>query len=125
MYLSTREEEVMQLLWERGPSLVKELVELYPEPKPHVNTVSTVVRGLEDKGFVGHEPAGHSFRYHALKSREECGRRSFSQLVKGYFNNNYLGAVSTLVEEEKISVGELKELIALIEQKEVKDGSVD
>lgn len=125
MYLSTREEEVMQLLWRHGPSLVKELVALYPEPRPHVNTVSTVVRGLEEKGFVGHEPAGHSFRYHALKSREECCRRSFSELVKGYFNNNYLGAVSTLVEEEKISVGELKELIAMIERKEAGDGSAD
>lgn len=125
MYLSTREEEVMQYLWSRGPSLVKELVDLYPDPKPHVNTVSTVVRGLEDKGFVGHEPAGHSFRYFAVKSREEFGRRSFSQLVKGYFNNNYLGAVSTLVEEEKVSLDELKELIAMIENKGDNHGSVD
>lgn len=116
MYLSPKEEELMQKLWDKGASTVKELVELYTDPKPHVNTVSTVVRGLEDKGFVGHEVAGHTFRYTALKSREECGRRSFSQLVKGYFNNNYLGAVSTLVEEDKISVDELKELIQMIEK---------
>lgn len=117
MYLAPREEELMQKLWDRGPSTVRELVELYHDPKPHVNTVSTVVRTLEEKGFVDHEASGHTFRYFAIKTREECGRRSFSQLVSGYFNNNYLGAVSTLVDEEKITVDELKELIAMIEQK--------
>lgn len=113
--LTPREEEVMQMLWDKGPCFVRELVELYPEPRPHFNTVSTVIRGLEEKGFVGHTAVGGSFKYHAVKEKEEFRDRSLTHLIKGYFNNSYLGAVSALVEEEKISVSELKELIDLIE----------
>ncbi len=115
--LTPREEEVMQMLWDNGPSFVRELVERYPDPRPHVNTVSTVIRNLEEKGFVGHEAVGGSYRYHALKAKDEFRDRSLLHLVKGYFNNSYLGAVSTLVEEEKISLDELKELVDMIERK--------
>lgn len=113
--LTPREEEVMQLLWDNGPKFVRELIGFYPEPRPHFNTISTVIRSLEEKGFVGHEALGGAFRYHAIKNKEEFRDRSLSHLIKGYFNNSYLGAVSALVEEEKISVQELKELIELIE----------
>lgn len=115
--LTPREEEVMQMLWDNGPSFVRELVGRYPDPRPHVNTVSTVIRNLEEKGFVGHEAVGGSYRYHALKAKDEFRDRSLLHLVKGYFNNSYLGAVSTLVEEEKISLDELKELVDMIERK--------
>lgn len=115
--LTRREEEVMQLLWNNGPMLVRELVQLYPDPKPHVNTVSTVVRTLEEKGYVGHEHAGTGYRYHAVAQKEDFADRTLSNVIKGYFNNSYLNAVSTLVETEKISVDELKELIDLIEKK--------
>ena len=113
--LTPREEEVMQLLWDNGPKFVRELIEYYPDPRPHFNTISTVIRSLEDKGFVGHEAQGGAYRYHAIKEKEEFRDHSLSLLIKGYFNNSYLGAVSALVEEEKISVEELKELIELIE----------
>ena len=115
--LTPREEEVMQMLWDNGPSFVRELVGRYPDPRPHVNTVSSVIRNLEEKGFVGHEAVGGSYRYHALKAKDEFRDRSLLHLVKGYFNNSYLGAVSTLVEEEKISLDELKELVDMIERK--------
>ena len=114
--LTPREEEVMQMLWEYGPQRVRELVERYPEPRPHFNTVSTVIRGLEEKGFVDHVQEGGVYRYHALKDKSEFRERSLIQLVKGYFNNSYLGAVSALVEEEKVTVEELKELISMIEK---------
>lgn len=114
--LTPREEEVMQMLWDNGPQFVRQLVERYPDPRPHFNTVSTVIRGLEEKGYVTHEQIGGSYRYQAVKPKEEFRERSFMQLVKGYFNNNYLGAVSALVEEEKVTVDELKELIAMIEK---------
>lgn len=115
--LTPREEEVMQMLWIWGPQFVRELLERYPDPRPHFNTVSTVIRNLEDKGFVDHEVVAGSHRYRAVRAKEEFRDRSLGQIVKGYFNNSYLGAVSTLVEEEKISLDELKELIDMIERK--------
>lgn len=114
--LTQREEEVMCMLWEHGPQFVRELVERFPDPKPHFNTVSTVIRTLADKGYVGHESIGGSFRYFAKESKETFRQISFTQLVKNYFSNSYLGAVSNLVEEEKISIDELKELISMIEK---------
>ncbi len=105
----------MELLWERGPLFVREIREAYPEPRPHVNTLSTIVRILESKGYVLHEAYGSTYRYKAAVSREEFGRNSLSGIVSSCFQNSYLRAVSTLVQEEKISVEELKELIAQIE----------
>lgn len=113
--LTEKEEEIMKLLWQHGPLHVREMVEFYTEPRPHVNTVSTLVRILEQKGYVGHENVGASFRYHAIARMEDFRRRSFGDLIRNYFGNSYLRAVSALVADEKISVDELKELIAKVE----------
>ena len=115
-----KEEELMQLLWQHGPMCVKELVELYPEPHPHVNTVSTVVRTLEEKGYVGHEPAGSGYRYFAIAQKEDFRNRSLKQIIKGYFDNSYINAVSSLVENEQISIDELRSLIDMIEKQQNK-----
>lgn len=114
--LTPREEELMQLLWDNGPMYVRELVQLYPDPKPHVNTVSTVVRTLEEKGYVNHEAAGTGYKYFAVAKKEDFADKTLNNVIKGYFNNSYLNAVSTLVKTEKISVDELRELIDLIEK---------
>lgn len=114
--LTPREEELMQLLWDNGPMYVRELVQLYPDPKPHVNTVSTVVRTLEEKGYVNHEAAGTGYKYFAVAQKEDFADKTLNNVIKGYFNNSYLNAVSTLVKTEKISVDELCELIDLIEK---------
>lgn len=114
--LTPREEELMQLLWDNGPMYVRELVQLYPDPKPHVNTVSTVVRTLEEKGYVNHEAAGTGYKYFAVAQKEDLADKTLNNVIKGYFNNSYLNAVSTLVKTEKISVDELRELIDLIEK---------
>lgn len=113
--LTVKEEECMEYFWEKGPLFVRDLLELYAEPKPHVNTVSTVVRGLEVKGFLGHKSYGNTYQYFPLKSREEFKKGSLRQVISRYFNNSYLGAVSTLVKDEKITVDELKELIRQVE----------
>lgn len=118
--LTPKEEELMQLLWQHGPMCVKELVELYPEPHPHVNTVSTVVRTLEEKGYVGHEPAGIGYRYFAIAQKEDFRNRSLKQIIKGYFDNSYINAVSSLVENEQISIDELRSLIDMIEKQQNK-----
>lgn len=114
--LTPKEEEVMQLLWEHGPILISKLVELYPDPKPHFNTVSTVVRRLEAKGFVAHEVSG-SFHYYAKVEKEYFRSRSFGNFIRNYFGGSYYGAVSSLVAEDKISADELKELLRLVERK--------
>ncbi len=113
--LTRREEELMRCFWERGPLFVRELVEMAPEPKPHFNTLSTMVRALESKGYVGHKAYGATYQYYPLVSEEEFSRQTLGSVISRYFENSYLEAVSALVEEEKISVDELRELIDRIE----------
>lgn len=118
--LTEKEAFIMNLLWEHGPMYVREMLPYYPEPQPHFNTVSTTVRILEEKGFVGHEKTGSSYRYYAEAAPEQFRSRSLAEVVRSYFNNSYKSAVSALVEEERISVDELKELIDMIEKKKTK-----
>ena len=115
--LTPREEELMRLLWENGPMVISALVALYPDPKPHFNTVSTVMRRLEAKGFVCHEDIAGTFHYNARVAKENFRRRSFGNLIRDYFGGSYYGAVSSLVAEDKISADELKELLKLVEQR--------
>ena len=114
--LTAKEEEIMGFFWEKGPMFVKQLVELYEEPRPHFNTLSTIVRGLEEKGYLSHTAFGNTYRYHAIVSEEEFRRKTLRGVISKYFNNSFLGAVSSLVKEEDISVEELKELIRQVEE---------
>ncbi len=113
--LTEKESEIMSMLWQAGPLSVRQMLERYPDPKPHFNTVSTTVRILEDKGYVSHEACGNTFRYFAVADMADFRDRSFKQLVKNYFNNSYTSVVSALVEDEKISIDELKEIIRMVE----------
>lgn len=115
--LTEKETVLMRMLWDRGPMFVREMLEIYPEPKPHFNTISTIIRILEDKGHVGHEVVGASHRYYAIARQEDFRKKSLARLVSDYFNNSYKNAVSALVEEEKISLDELREIIDLVERK--------
>lgn len=111
----------MQMLWEHGPMFVREMVELYPEPRPHFNTVATLVRILEEKGYVGHEKLGNSHRFFAIAKKSDFSGRSLADVIRDYFNNSYKSAVSALVEDEKISVDELREIIEFVESKRDKE----
>ena len=113
--LTKKEEEIMNLFWDKGAMFVRELQELYAEPKPHFNTLSTMVRTLETNGYVSHKAYGNSYQYFPIVSREEYAGRSFKGIISNYFNNSYLSAVSSLVKEEKITIEELKDLIDQIE----------
>lgn len=113
--LTRKEEEIMDLFWENGPMFVRELRECYADPKPHFNTLSTIVRILESEGFLGHSAWGNSFQYHPLITKEQYHRGSVANLVNKYFGNSYRTMVSALVEEEKLSLEDLKEIIGQIE----------
>lgn len=109
--LTAKEEEVLRLFWERGPLYVKEIVELYDDPKPHFNTISTIVRTLEEKGYVGHTQNGKSYCYHAIIAEEDMGKKSLSSIVGRYFKNSYLRVVSSFVEDGNIPVEDLRRLL--------------
>lgn len=121
--ITEKELEIMKLLWNHGPMFVREMLQHYPDPKPHFNTVSTTVRNLEEKGYIGHEALGGSYRYHPLAEEQQFRDKSLKELIATFFNNSYRSAVSALVEEEKISIDELKEIIDLVEQRSQKPNS--
>ena len=115
--LTEKEAPIMRMLWEHGTMFVRDMVNLYPEPRPHFNTVSTQVRILEEKGYVGHEVLGGSHRFFAIAKKNDFRDRSLAEVIRDYFDNSYKSVVSALAEEEKISVDELREIIDLIESK--------
>lgn len=114
--LTTKEEEIMGFFWEKGPLFVKEMLAFYKEPKPHFNTLSTIVRGLEEKGFLAHRVYGNTYQYYVLVSEAEFRKRTLKNVISKYFNNSFLNVVSSLVKEEDISLDELKQLIAEVEE---------
>ncbi|KAA6347554.1 Methicillin resistance regulatory protein MecI [termite gut metagenome] len=114
--LTVKEEEIMGFFWQKGPLYVKELSDFYDDPKPHFNTLSTIVRGLEKKGFLYHHTYGNTYQYYAVISEDEFRRGTLKSVIGKYFNNSYLSAVSSLVKEENISLDELKHLIAEVEK---------
>ena len=106
--LTPKEEELMRLLWTHEPILISKLIEFYPDPKPHFNTVSTVMKRLEAKGFVGHNEIGGAFHYYSKVRKENFRKKGLLDFIKNYFGGSYYGVVSALVEEDKISAAELK-----------------
>ena len=112
--LTAKEEEIMGFFWEKGPLFVKEMLAFYEEPKPHFNTLSTIVRGLEDKGF--HYIFGNTYQYYPIVSEEDFRKGTLRNVISKYFNNSYLNAVSSLVKEEDISLDELRQLIQEVEK---------
>ncbi|MDE6291875.1 MAG: BlaI/MecI/CopY family transcriptional regulator [Muribaculaceae bacterium] len=117
--MTETEAEVLERLWSKGPQTIRELLATYLDPKPHFNTVSTTVRILCDKGFVAHigERNG-AYTYGALVDSSELSGSSLARLVKNYFNNSYRSVVSALVDDEKITVDELREIIDMVEKRD-------
>ena len=113
--LTNREEDIMQVLWKLKKAFVKEVVAELPEPKPHYNTISTVIRKMEDKGFINHNAFGNTHQYYPVISMEEYKKNYMQKTINNYFENSYKNVVSFFAKEEKISVEELKEIIKLIE----------
>ena len=112
--LTEREEELMEIIWNKGPMFVREIIEELPEPKPHFNTVSTFVRLLESKGFVTHTKLGSSYRYEAAVSRDDFSRSTLKDVVDRYFGSSLKASVSALFHEENMSDDELRTLIETV-----------
>ena len=115
--LTSKEEEILGYFWAKGPLFVRELLDLQEELKPHYNTLSTIVRTLEEKGYIGYKVFGNTHQYYALISEDEYRKKTLKQVVDKYFDNSYTRVVSTLIEEEALTLDELQELIQQIKNK--------
>lgn len=111
--LTKAEEQVMQILWQLKQGFLKDILDKIPEPKPHSNTVATILKILIDKGFVSYEVQGRNNLYKTTVSKTEYGRKSMNQLVKGYFEGSPAKLLSHFVNDNKLSQEDLE---ALLEQ---------
>ena len=114
--LTTREEEYMQVLWKLEKAFIKEIIEHLPDPKPHYNTVATILKILREKGVVDHEKFGNTYRFFPKIEKEAYQNRALKEVVSGYFDNSYLNLVTYFAKEEKISTEELESIIQLIKK---------
>lgn len=111
MKLTRAEEQVMQIIWEMKEGLVKDIRDRFDDPKPARNTVSTVVRVLEKKGFVGHKAYGNVHVYYPLVSRKEYSKSQLFWLIENYFNNSFPAMASFFAREKDLSLKEFEELL--------------
>lgn len=109
--LTKAEEQVMQFLWKLEKAFVKDIVEKMDDPKPAYNTVSTIIRILERKGFVGHYAYGKTHEYYPLVSRKEYTRSFMKNFMRNYFSGSFQEMVSFFAREDNMSVSELDELM--------------
>ncbi|WP_113664191.1 BlaI/MecI/CopY family transcriptional regulator [Pedobacter nanyangensis] len=114
--LTKAEEQVMLILWELKEAIVKDVIDRMEDPKPAYNTVSTVIRVLEGKGFVDHKAFGNTHVYFPIITEEQYRHFAFDKVMSNYFENSYESLVSFLVKEKNMDVSQLDEIIALAEQ---------
>ena len=114
--LTRKEEEAMKLLWKARKGFIKELIDQHPDPKPLYTTFSSVIRGLEEKGFIGHKAYGKNHEYYPLVKKEEYRKMFMKEVVSDYFGSSYKNVVSFFLDEKKISTNDLKKLIEIIEK---------
>lgn len=112
--LTKAEEQIMQIIWQIEKGYVKDVIDLLPIPKPAYNTVSTIIRILETKGFIGHHAFGKSHQYYALISKEDYKRHATEKLMGGYFENSVESMFSFFVKEEKIDLNDVDEILKMI-----------
>jgi len=114
--LTKAEEQIMQILWRLDKAFVKDIIMHMPDPKPAYNTVSTIVRIMEKKGFVGYKAYGKTHEYFPLIDKSEYTQKFLRYFVKDYFSNSYKQMVSFFAKEEKLSISEMEEMRRLIEE---------
>ena len=114
--LTKAEEQIMQVLWKLQKAFVKDIIEELPSPKPHYNTVSTLVKILISKEFVGFTAYGKSHQYHPLVDKEDYSRRTMRKYLKGYFQGSFTNMVSFFAKDKDVSIQELESLLEEIKK---------
>jgi len=114
--LTRAEEQVMQVLWKLGKGFLKEIIDATPQPKPHSNTIATLLKILVEKGFVEYSVHGRNNLYKPLISQAEYGKKSVNQLIKGYFEGSPARLVSQFISDQKLSEAELEQLLDQIQK---------
>lgn len=115
--LTRKEEELMKILWKLEKAFVKDIVDQYPDPKPHYNTISSLVRKLQDKQLIGYTQYGNTYEYYPLVAKDEFKKTFIKQFVSDYFDNSYSSAVAFFVKEKGLKPEELEEILKLIKNK--------
>lgn len=114
--LTRAEDQVMQILWKLEKAFVKDIIDRMPEPKPAYNTVSTIIRILETKGFVDHKAYGKTYEYFPLISKEKYTKFYLNNLIKGYFNGSFQNLVSFFAKENKLDAADVEKLLEEIKK---------
>lgn len=116
--LTKAEEQIMQVLWKKGPCFVKEIIEELPDPKPAYSTTSTIVRILQDKLFVSHKAYGPTHQYFPIVSKDEYSHFSMKKVLNNYFDGSMKKMVSFFSKKEDIDVQEVEEILAILNKME-------
>ena len=121
--LTSKEEEVMELIWQIGQCAPKDVSSLYPEPQPSANAIAQVFQALEKKGYLTHEPKGRGFVYRPIVDKRAYGRGRLSNVINRFFSDSYMRVVSALMQEEKVTEADLLQYLADLKRKdESKEG---
>ena len=123
--LTRAEEQIMQILWKLGRGFVRDILEYFPDPKPAYNTVSTIVRILEKKGFVSYRAFGKTHEYYPIVSKDNYKKAYLNSFVKNYFSGSFQELVSFFAEDRELSVTEMEEIVAMIKKQISKQRSND
>jgi BlaI family penicillinase repressor len=110
------EEQIMKILWDLNKGFVKDIIKKIPDPKPAYNTVSTIVRILEKKGFVSHTAYGKTHEYYPVISKEEYSKAHIKSFIKGYFSNSFEEMVSFFAKENSISLHEMEDIMKIMKK---------
>ena len=114
MKLAKREEQIMQVLWSLERAFIRDIIPHLPDPKPHYNSVATMVKILEDKHFLGHDIVGNIYQYYPLVSKEEYQKHTMKDIVRQYFDNSYPRMLAFFAKQQKLSEEEMTEILEIV-----------
>lgn len=112
--LAKREEQIMQVFWDVQKTFIRDIIPLLPDPKPHYNSVATMVKILEEKGFLDHEAVGNMYSYFPIITREDYQKHAMKDIVSQYFDNSYPRMLAFFAKEQNLSEEELNEIVNII-----------